>query len=45
MWLRIARRAFAVEAQRQAYVTLKMREFRRHDRQIYVQGAVLMTAR
>jgi hypothetical protein len=45
MWLRIARRAFAVEAPRQAYDTLKMREFRQHDRQIYVQGAVLMTAR
>jgi hypothetical protein len=44
MWLRIARRAFAVEAQRQVCDTLQMREFRRHDRQIYVQRAVLMTA-
>jgi hypothetical protein len=34
-----------VEARRQAYDTLEMREFRRHDCQIYVQRAVLLTAR
>jgi hypothetical protein len=45
MWLQIARRTFAVEAQRQVYDTLKMREFPRHDRQNYVQRAVPITAR
>ena len=34
-----------MEARRQAYDTLEMREFRRHDCQIYVQRAVLLTAR